>query len=412
MYRKGGNVRATLLARTLLLLTAISLVKTIPECSLYDGTLFSAEDKVEAVDIARLNEKWKKSQESIVSLDCEFRLLWYIGAPRIIELGGHMMTPEKANSFARQAIQEWSDNPDPNAVHTLSEDLGVTPDYLDQMWSNGRIVWEFGKLRNTLTPYSESGNPIDAAFDGTAEWMYLINSKQVTVFERTMKMGHFGIHTLRQTPAIPLDFKVVKETENTVQLEFPSDRKDVTAESVRTEFEVDKKSGSILSNREIDGEMVTSHYEGALTEIQPGIWFPQAVVNLVCSNNKVINGQFFFLTKISINKKIDDSVYGLAVPARTQLIYAGDLAANEVASNRESHVQMKVTTPLPDVRSQLPELRRLSAAKRARLADSQTLRITGEQPRERSPFLPILVAANLLLAVGVVTIWFAKRRKR
>jgi len=363
--------------------------------------IYAAEDDPDGV-IERLRKRAAEIRSEVLTLDCKCRMLSYSGPEHYVQNGGHLLTRAAAQQFIQSACESWVNHRDPDQVYRLSEDIGVPPVQLEQIWCKTHILWETGRIRNTRVPYSKThGTGIDCAFDGRAEWLHMMQSGQVTVYDRTPKLGYFDIASIRRTVSFRGDWKLVAMTDETVSLTSPP-------QWGERDYRFDRESGQILSVRE--GEHGIDEYfaagVGPLDPSQSRITFPLCAANVHYKGDDVATLDLYLIEECVLNREFTDADFAMSVPANTRVFYAGDMQPGEDAVNHTMLSQARVRTATEDVRPLLPELRRQWDFKH------QTRPALQRTSQLMSPRGLMILGVNVGAVILFATLWFLRSRFR
>jgi hypothetical protein len=364
-------------------------------------------------EVEQIKRRCKELNAAIVSLDCKFRLLWYVEPDFVVRRGGHTLKKDAARSFIQAEMKSWVDNRDPEAVHVLSEDIGVPSELLDQMWSRGAMLWEPGKVRNSILPYSSQGSGIEAAFDGIAEWSHILSARQVTVYDHSPKLGHFDIGSLRRFLPESSDFRISEENSETVTVTI-NDADESGPVSRGRELRLDKASGFIVFESDHDVRFLHEHYEGGIQEIDSsarGIELPIFSANVIFRGDELFQAELFFVEECKLNHKIGDAEYALSVPGGTNVFYAGDMRPGEDTAKRNALANIEVRSGLEDVRALLPELRRKYEIQGGRV-DLHVGRPLEQHDPHKSGNGWMIVAVNVVAILILCALWIIRARRR
>jgi hypothetical protein len=358
--------------------------------------------------VEQIKQAWQELNSEVVSADCKFRLLWYVEPEFVVSRGGHQLTRDEARSFIQSAMQSWIEHRDPDKLHTLSAAIGVPKDLLDQMWSNGRFLWDRGKVRNSIRPYSTEGTGIEAAFDGIAEWSHVVNSRQVTVYDHSPKLGHFDVRSIRRSLPDFSDLKIASQDSRSITV-IVDEAEQMDAASANEVIRIDRSSGLIEFQRTGDDRFRREYYAGgiaALDPASPGIQFPLVSANVFYRGDSLFKAEIFFVEECRLNRKTSDGDYALAVPGDTNVFYSGDLRPGEDTQKRNALAHILVRDTLEDVRVLLPELRKKYElqAGRTDIHVGQPLESRTPPKPNRAPVILLVngVVISLLIAVALV----------
>ncbi|MBS0206149.1 MAG: hypothetical protein JSS49_24915 [Planctomycetes bacterium] len=349
--------------------------------------------------LARLHQK---AANEVISLDSELFLFWYLDPASIVAAGGHDLESKQARQLLLKLAEKWTEAKDPDALVSLSQDMGVTSQMMKGMWNRARIVWEPGKYKNTFTSFADVS--VSSVCDGKAEWSYIESSHQVTAYEMPSKWGHFQISSLRKTVDASNEAILIADADDYLTIKY-------TVGSENVECNLSKLTGCLTECRTTSGELVQEYFAHGFEEMDetaPGVLFPRASVNAVFYKGKLAKAEMFFTQSARINREIFSDDYALPVPAGTTVWYAGDLAPKEEGAAHAARklVALKTENPCSDVRELLPLLREKDSNFKRQ---SQRIPISAPQSRGRGTYV---LAINAIIVLILCLSIAAKRRLR